>query len=426
MTADPTSQNVTAMTTTESTDEYTGFKWTGLSKFEDSNPYQFQQRASALLDSVNWEALCDFASKLNDGKKCTVLPPMGMGGRHMVRILKFEDGSRWIARLKLSTKDTTALGDEMMKSEVDCLTLVKDRTTMPVPRVFGSMYKDYATIGAPVMLMECLPGNVGTDLNYRSIPAQYKSKFFEEMARCQAEMSSSLFPKIGSISRLEDGSYEIGPIPWLGGPFETATEYLKAWASKATFPIEEDFIRMGSGEFADEIIKSVAEFPGRIADLAERIAKRNHGPFPLRHIDFGHNNIVVDDEYNILGVIDWEGAFAAPWEIVDFPLTLHNTPAPMDVPDFYDENGVPKDEGIRARLAERRAYVEAVRRAEQRGNLPPTLSEVLADQVVQDVATAMRSFTDPGKMGLYSRLLDLHYKDTSTVSPNGLGVTDVA
>jgi aminoglycoside phosphotransferase (APT) family kinase protein len=36
---------------------------------------------------------------------------------------------------------------------------------------------------------------------------------------------------------------------------------------------------------------------------------QDKGPFPLCHGDFGHNNMVFDDEYNLLGVIDWEAAY---------------------------------------------------------------------------------------------------------------------
>jgi aminoglycoside phosphotransferase (APT) family kinase protein len=36
----------------------------------------------------------------------------------------------------------------------------------------------------------------------------------------------------------------------------------------------------------------------------------------------GHNNMVFDDEYNLLGVIDWEAAYAGPWELFgEFPVS---------------------------------------------------------------------------------------------------------
>ncbi|EGD96537.1 hypothetical protein TESG_03977 [Trichophyton tonsurans CBS 112818] len=394
----------------EGTTEFTGYKWAGLSFSEGSF---WHCRAQSFLASVNWEALCDFASSLHSGKRCIVESEIALGGRHMVRIIQFEDNSRWIARLRMPARSTSKddsidkheAADNLLKREFDCLQLVKERTTVPVPTVFG--YSNKSKIGAPVILMECLLGNVGTDLNFDFIPPKYKNSFFEEMARIQTEISSILFPKIGSIIRLENGSYDIGPIPGLGGPFDTATEYFRAWSATIQFPHPASFIENTCGNLGADIAKSTAEFPQRIGELAEMLPVRDSGPFPLRHIDFGHNNILVDDNYKVLGVIDWEHAFAAPWETVDFPLTLSTIPEAMDAPWNYDEHGVPKDEKIRERLVDRKDYIAAVCQAE--GSGPPILSSILNDQKVQDLATAMRLYATDGKMGLYSKVLDIHH-----------------
>ena len=49
-------------------------------------------------------------------------------------------------------------------------------------------------------------------------------------------MSSITLPMIGSIIRLQDGTYNIGPLPGFGGPFDTTTEYLEALAEATEFP----------------------------------------------------------------------------------------------------------------------------------------------------------------------------------------------
>ena len=38
------------------------------------------------------------------------------------------------------------------------------------------------------------------------------------------------------------------------------------------------------------------------------------GPFPLRHPDLNNLNLLYNDNYNIMGVIDWTAAQAAPWQ----------------------------------------------------------------------------------------------------------------
>lgn len=70
-----------------------------------------------------------------------------------------------------------------------------------------------------------------------------------------------------------------------------------------------------------------------MGELSNLIAgPHDNGPFPLVHVDFGHNNIVVNEQYRILGVVDFEGAIAAPWTMAEYPLTVRATPVPMDVP----------------------------------------------------------------------------------------------
>lgn len=44
------------------------------------------------------------------------------------------------------------------------------------------------------------------------------------------------------------------------------------------------------------------------------IEARVHGPFPLCHVDLHHGNILLDDDYNVKGIIDWSQAQTVPLE----------------------------------------------------------------------------------------------------------------
>lgn len=216
-----------------------------------------------------------------------------------------------------------------------------------------------------------------------------------------------MFPKIGAIIRCEDGTYDVGPLPGVGGPFSTVTEYLMAWTERARFPDLDGA--------SDEIKASIMLFPHKLKALAANIPIRDHGPFPLVHDDFGHNNIVVDDDYNILGVIDWENACSMPWESVYFPLTLSVLPRPM-VPEWMYENDVPKNEKIRVRIDERRDYVDAVCLVERQKGLSHWLSATLGDQAGQQLAYAMKLYVHDGKLGRYSKILDVHHNRWGSTS----------
>lgn len=111
-------------------------------------------------------------------------------------------------------------------------------------------------IGAPFMLMECLPGNTGVDLNRdnaRGVPSKYKFSFYKEMARLQVGSSWFCNSPLLALTKtdgnlidnvLQDRGYcssrrryiRRRPSSQIGGPFNTATEYLTAWAEAAQFP----------------------------------------------------------------------------------------------------------------------------------------------------------------------------------------------
>lgn len=212
-------------------------------------------------------------------------------------------------------------------------------------------------------------------------------------------MSAIRFANIGRITKRADGSYDIGPLPRLGGPFSTSDEFFKAWAREAAFPRPERFIRQRiSAHHAEEVLESIESFPSSLSDLAKSAAFRD-GPFPLCHTDLGSSNIIVDSQFNILSVIDWEGAFAAPWEAVAFAKDLSIIPPSMEVP--------PRTEGDvdGERSLDRRNYIDATKKAEESRELDNCLSSTLEDPVAQHLASAIFLYEE-GKIGLYGAVLD--------------------
>ena len=126
------------------------------------------------------------------------------------------------------------------------------------------------------------------------------------------------------------------------------------------------------------------------------------------HGDFGHNNMIFDDNYQLLGVIDWETAFAAPWEISgEFPLTLSVVPPDMDAPWNYDEKGLPKDMEGKEKFADREEYIAMVTEKEREIGWTEgyRLSMALQDPSRQYLATAMTLY-QRGKPGWYSKVME--------------------
>src|SRR5690349_7823747 len=98
-------------------------------------------------------------------------------------------------------------------------------------------------------------------------------------------MASIRFPKIGSIIKRSDGTYSVGPLPRIGGPFDSAAEFFEAWANQAKYPYHEGMIRERTPpDVVDEILRSIQNFPSRLKDFSKQFRFRE-GPYPLFHTD---------------------------------------------------------------------------------------------------------------------------------------------
>ena len=163
--------------------KFQSFKWRGLSTYLAETPHG--QRVQYLMNSINWEALCQYASKIHNNESCIINPQVGLGGRHIVRRIEFHGGTQWVARIRIAAPENEDEGGCLLQREVDCLQLIKEQTSVPAPTVFGFVSNAKNNVGAPFMLMECLPGNTGLDLSGVAIPAPFKVPFDREMARFQ-------------------------------------------------------------------------------------------------------------------------------------------------------------------------------------------------------------------------------------------------
>lgn len=141
----------------------------------------------------------------------------------------------------------------------------------------------------------------------------------------QTQLATLKFPKIGSISSITDlGEPVIGKLSTAAaqglvpqGPYTTSHEFFIAVGEAAlrrATPTEASdkpdtlrSFRLGSLVFLD-----IVRTTGLFGSLEES--------YPLNHMDMGLQNIIVDDGFNFLGVIDWEFAQTAPSQVNHYPI----------------------------------------------------------------------------------------------------------
>ena len=155
------------------------------------------QSVHACLVRTDWEQLCFRASSLRHGASCRFLPEVKTGLNHLVRILRFDDGISWIARVPL--KPASEKSVLSLQSEVPTMRLVRQRTSIPVPRVYTYEVDEQNPVNAAFILMEAVSGmfavdsDGGYEVHYGQVPLDRRSMFYPAMAKIQVRAIESSF-----------------------------------------------------------------------------------------------------------------------------------------------------------------------------------------------------------------------------------------
>lgn len=119
--------------------------------------------------------------------------------------------------------------------------------------------------------------------------------------------------RLGCLILKPDGGIDIGPLPaafGLEGPFRSTADYFLSWAAHNTSFKNLHRLREPS------LRRAAESFPRRLKSAIEHLIPAGHSSnYPILHPDFLMHNILLSDEYEIVGVIDWEYAHSVPIEV---------------------------------------------------------------------------------------------------------------
>lgn len=274
---------------------------------------------SRLREQINERAVCDLASSLSGGKTCTVEHPskvVGAGAltgcaNYHVRI-RFDDGSpSWLMRVPrvsgYAVGFPISLAEYLIRSEYGTLKFL-ETTKVPAPRAFGFGIPSDETdhgIGVCFLFMEELPGKPWDGRGDAD-------KVWDGLARILAELERHPFPKAGSLYVTNPG----GPVsisafasdrfvcvdPY--GPFETSAEYYTAWSEQYLTLISDGQLYPQFPVEAYLLYRFLQENANQLSDSEDT--------FFLKHVDDKGDHVMVDEDLNITGIIDWQMARVVP------------------------------------------------------------------------------------------------------------------
>ncbi|KJZ71636.1 hypothetical protein HIM_08948 [Hirsutella minnesotensis 3608] len=344
-------------------------------EWEDADAYDpacreaEKQELTDLIRKINISALRARASFLRQGKPCSIPPAKYdgasrssvMGGMNFHVEICFEDGVVWMARFRRSnaTSPPTAIRNFIMRSEVATLMFL-EKTSVPAPKLYDFELEHPGNpVGPAFILMEKLPGK---SLRWSTTTPQQRQRVMSQLADVFVELYKHPFRFFGSLD--VPGESHIGPF---------AKESLMTLAKSEMRTIGpcsslEDYYASSLQLILDLIIQE--ELYSRQAvdaylihrfllDLIPLVvpSTQNDDNFYLKHADDKGDHILVDDHFNITGIIDWEWAHTAP------PQHAFNSPVCLlPVAEFYNgNNNLGGDEIKFSRLLEEKGHSDLAR-----------------------------------------------------------------
>ncbi|KAI9716971.1 MAG: hypothetical protein M1828_007485 [Chrysothrix sp. TS-e1954] len=277
----------------------------------------------SLREKVNDKALLDLASSLNSGIQCHIdlKDPWGrqmMGGMNVHLRLCFSNGTVWLARIL--RENFTSFADDLTNSIVTCeYATLKwlEKVDIPTPRVFAYGLKGDArnSIGVTYLLIEELPGE---PYLLRDPSSTQAMKVHTAMANVLDKLYSHPLDAIGSLTVGSQGRIGIGPAASdrTGtlrpiGPFKNATQFYAALCDQYLHLISDRQIFTEMPIDAYLMYRSLKQM-AHLGQWNASAPGQDDGPFFLKHMDEKGDHVLVDEDYNITGIIDWTFARSVP------------------------------------------------------------------------------------------------------------------
>jgi len=273
-----------------------------------------------------------------------------MGGQNVHFDINFADGLVWIARIRLKNDPTLPpdpVQEYIFLSEVAIMEFLKT-TAVPSPDIHHYQKDSKSNpVGVSFILMDKLPGK---PLNLNLANSFQRRHLLEQLADIYLELERHPFEKMGSPVNHKSVSVDIGPyaqVPLFESPERSLGPFTTLKTAYTTI-LHQQMNLLTSGEVTDLSVENYLSLCWRLEALPLLLSSHlsaNH-QFYLKHYDDKGDHILVDEEYNITGMIDWEFASTEAKEVAfSSPCML------WPVGKFYDgSNQLSDDELLLARI----------------------------------------------------------------------------
>ena len=304
----------------------------------------------SLFEESTLRAIGNFIVKHRRGIPTEMCDPKA-GAFNAIFRMKFQDGGSAIIRFP--KPGATMFPEEKIRNEVAMIKYIQDHTTIPVPFILHWGTKEESPLGlGPFIIMEYINHemDMGAALNTAGRGTQDRplldpnidpaklEMLYRQMADVLLQLSTLELPAIGSLQQTDESSWgvtrrplsihmnelvRLGSLPRAKLPnasFNSSLDYFKALAQ-----LHQEHLFWQRNDAIDSKTDCQRKYIAR--QLFQKLVSEerllpnmhNNGPFRIWCDDLRPSNILLDANLQIVGVIDWEFAYAAPAEFSSAP-----------------------------------------------------------------------------------------------------------
>ncbi|KNG82932.1 hypothetical protein ANOM_007954 [Aspergillus nomiae NRRL 13137] len=274
-----------------------------------------------VLKLLNKQALLEVASSLAGTPACQLdnnsSPITGPG--YIIFIISFRDRhERWAARIPLNQDDS------FLEICIRPIQLARKSPNVPAPRIHGHFdcgSCGYNPVGVGYMLLDWIEGSPMMPWDQSTPPVPYRQKVLDQITDLILNMilecpldTETLF--YGVPDGTPKGT-QVSTSVWLT---ESVDRGIRRTLRRQDYSTAIDYL----------IQRSM--IPRYV------VAQHENCPWVFVHVDLHNDNIIIDEEYNIKGIIDWDCNFAVPLQkAATLPKLLENVPgaAPLSLPETH-------------------------------------------------------------------------------------------
>ncbi|KAK8247831.1 hypothetical protein HDK77DRAFT_210593 [Phyllosticta capitalensis] len=287
----------------------------------------------------------DIASNHRNGMSCK-LHKAERGGFHYCFVLRFEeDGVQWIFRFPLP--GSSFHRHRKTEAELAVMQFIREKTSIPTPKTIASGVTDGEFKGlGPYILMKYIEGNFLSNLllDYKNndrirkgIDNSQLRHVYRQIAGIHLDLFAHDFSAIGSL-KMEDsetghiwraasepltfkltvtqGMMVGTEIPVSNKPFSSASKYFEHLTSQTLTSLAENKTTRLHPEEASKDFNATHLLRSMAQHFAAKIEQM---PFKLYCDDLRFGNIMANDSFDILAIIDLEFTYAAPASFLGSP-----------------------------------------------------------------------------------------------------------